>query len=273
MMTMGTTDEDKMAQHASDEQHSDGSAPTATREGAPMRPGQQQEGQLNHVSPIIKEDKGHLAPDGGPFGTTARATPPLQTADRHMRTIDEGGGDDDDLDLLCSPPPLPPQPPHPPPTFRHAWHPTQGRVGTWTCALCGNVANTGYLEPPSLEGCRGWSVVVQGMGEGHRLVRYTPIQSHEHLPIVYACDLCHRASSSKPVFEQPCTATTSRSRTTAFRRLEAGLHPHSRKGGEMAYQAGSWLHIHPRRKIAYRNEGATPAAPDMPTAGGQPTAG
>ena len=75
----------------------------------------------------------------------------------------------------------------------------------------------------------------------------TPFQSYSHLPPVYACELCQRTSSSKPVFGQDCLATISRSRAAAYRRLEAGLHPHPRRGGDRVYQAGSWIRIQTQR--------------------------
>ena len=168
-------------------------------------------------------------------------------AEHGQRAADQCADEDSDLDLLCSPPPLPATELCPLPTFHHDWHPTQGMVGTWACASCGCVANTGYLEPPHRDGCRGWSMVLHEVGEGHRLVRYDPILIHSHLPPVYACELCHHASSSKPVFAQTCPTTTSRSRTAAYRRLEAGMHLHPRKGKARVYQAGTWIPAQPRR--------------------------
>ena len=149
---------------------------------------------------------------------------------------------DDDLDLLRRPPP-PHNPPTSLPTFHHDWLLTQGLLGSWTCGRCGVVANTGFLQLPALEGCRGWSVVLTTVGVGHRIVRYEPLPTSPGLPPLYACELCHRASSHRAVFAQNCNGQPTRSRSEAYRRVERGQHPHPRNGNRVVYSAGAWTHM------------------------------
>ena len=119
----------------------------------------------------------------------------------------------------------------------------QEALGSWVCSQCGTMANTGFLQPPAQEGCKGWSVVLKRIGDGHRIVKFAPLPSAPTLPPLYACELCHRASSHKAVFTTDCDGLPTRSRTAALRRVELGRQPHPRKGNEAVYSAGRWVDL------------------------------
>ena len=88
--------------------------------------------------------------------------------------------------------------------------------------------------------CSGRPIAVQDIGPGHRLIQYFPASSGDMAPYI-ACALCHRTGRSKRSFSGRCDERPTKSTTCAFRRLERGLHPHSRGGAAICFKAGIYM--------------------------------
>ena len=86
--------------------------------------------------------------------------------------------------------------------------------------------------------------MLERVGEGHRLILYPPHPNNPDPTPHFACELCHRSGASKAVFNANCLHDPSKSRTRAYRRLEAGKHPHCRHGNDRLFQAGRFLPLH-----------------------------
>ena len=127
-----------------------------------------------------------------------------------------------------------------PPQFKHMWLAIDDNPGTWRCTSCGTVANTGMATTPSAQGCRGISIVTTAVGPGHSLVKYPPHPSNHDQSTCYACELCHRCATCKPVFSEACVGEPTLARTRGYRRLEMGKHPHPRWGNTIMFGAGQW---------------------------------
>ena len=89
----------------------------------------------------------------------------------------------------------------------------------------------------------GFSVVLSRVGRGHRIAQYPPHTTNPDQTSCYACELCHRYGTSKPVFAEPRLEDPTPARTRAYRRLEKGKHPHNRWGDAAFYGAGQWTHV------------------------------
>ena len=127
--------------------------------------------------------------------------------------------------------------------FNHRWQPVGRHLGSWRCTACSVIANTGMRECPKLEGCPGWSTVLACTGSGHSLLTYRVREGASGHSQAYACRLCHRTSTGKPVFDEPCDQAPTAVRSLAFRRLERGQHPHYRWGGKIIYTQGSLTQV------------------------------
>ena len=129
------------------------------------------------------------------------------------------------------------------PVFNHVWAVISDNPGTWRCTPCGIVANTGQPMPPQMQGCRGYSNVLSRVGRGHRLVQYPPHPDNPDQSSCIACELCHRCGTSKPVFVEACLEDPTPARTRAYKRFEAGKHPHNRWGDAILYSSGQWIKV------------------------------
>ena len=124
------------------------------------------------------------------------------------------------------------------PSFDHQWQPIGSMPGTWRCIACLTVANTGMQDAPNMAGCPGWPAVLARIGSGHDIFVYSvrpKVQGHSR---AYACRLCYRTSTGRPVFAAECDQDPTEIRSLAFRRLERGQHPHCRWGKGPVYQRG-----------------------------------
>ena len=83
-------------------------------------------------------------------------------------------------------------------SFEHDW--CEGEPGRWRCRSCALVANTGRPAPPPKSGCRGVPVALSRVGSGHRLVIYHPTSTNPDPTPLFACELCHAAGTSRPIF-------------------------------------------------------------------------
>ena len=165
---------------------------------------------------------------------------------RHVR-LERPSPPDRHADLPDDRPPLlvasPPQDGLPDLIFRHDWFRIDGQMSSWRCISCGAVATPGTPLPPKDGVCKGKPIAIHDVGRGHRLIQYLPMPSCDMVPF-FACELCHKTGRTKSSFSQECTASPTKSTTCAFRRLERGLHPHSRWGAAVCFRAGVYLRRH-----------------------------
>ena len=124
-------------------------------------------------------------------------------------------------------------------SFMHDW--SEGEPGRWRCRLCALIANTGRSTPPTESGCRGLPVALSRVGTGHRLVTYHPSHTNPDPTPLYACELCHAAGNSRPIFADACPSTPTLAKSRGYRRLELGKHPHPRRGSQTLYGCGYYL--------------------------------
>ena len=127
------------------------------------------------------------------------------------------------------------------PSFPHRWNRLPGR-DSYRCSQCGNIANTGSGLEPTADGCIGWPAASRQVGSGHRVWKFDVLPGRPGHGAAYACDLCHRTSTGRASFAQPCCQQPTAVRTLAIRRLQKGLHPHYRWGGQIIYGKGRTLH-------------------------------
>ena len=126
------------------------------------------------------------------------------------------------------------------PVFDHQWR--ECEPGRWRCSSCASVVNSGKSAPPVLSGCRGIAVALSRVGVGHRMVIFHPTPTNPDPTPLYACELCHSCGNSRPgTFADACPSTPTPAKSRGYRRLEAGMHPHPRRGSQALYGPGYFL--------------------------------
>ena len=124
------------------------------------------------------------------------------------------------------------------PRFPHSW--TPAGIATWRCTQCGNTASACPAKPEG-GACIGLpKAVAAASGQGHLLWKFDATPGSPFASYV-CCELCG-ASGSQLAWQNlsgPCLGKwTSATTRQAWRRLQAGQHPHPRHKGHGLFFPG-----------------------------------